>query len=199
VGTHCGWYALSIEQYDGSDQLLEMMEKVATRLMKGKSELSIARDLGIKRVEVIRYANLWREKLQNDAEATDTARDYLNQMVEHYARLINESYKILEDLNAMSFDEKVAAQKNATLKNISEYEKVRVDFLQKAGLLDGSNMGDQMAEMERKHQIIVNILKSDLCPICKPNVMAKLRAVTGKVEAHQVDEHGDIVDGEVVD
>lgn len=189
-----------IEQYDGSDLILEMMDKVATRLMRGKSELAIARDLGIKRIEVMRYRDLWREKLQSDAESTDVARDHLNKMVEHYDRLIHESYKILDDLNAMAFDEKVAAQKNTTLKNISEYEKVRVDFLQKAGLLEGASMGDLMADMERKQQIVVDILKDkdSLCPICRPTVMAKLRAVTGKTEAVQVDDN-DIVDGEVVD
>ena len=198
MGTHCGWNALSdIEQYDGSDQVLQMMDSVAKRLMQGKREGTIAKELGIKRVEVLRYRDLWRDRLQADHEATDSARDHLNQMVEHYSRLIEKSYDLLADLKALAFDEKIAAQINTTLKNISEYEKVRVDFLQKAGLLDGASMGDQMAEAERKHQIIVEIMRNDLCPVCRPVIMTKLRQVTGKVEVVQV--YDDTVDAEIVE
>lgn len=180
------WTQLSeIEQYDGSDQLHQMMDKVATRLMQGKSELAIARDLGIKRVEVIQYRDLWKQKVQSDMESTDSARDHLNKMVHHYDSLIGESYKILEDLKGMSFDEKVAAQMNTTIKNISEYEKVRVDLLQKAGLLDG-NLGDEMADMEEKQAILIDILRNDLCPACRQTVATKLQRVTNVVEAKVV-------------
>lgn len=193
------WNVLSqVAVYDDNDPILEMMDKVAVRLLKGKSELAIARDLGIKRVEVIRYAELWKEQLRN-SDTAEAARDHLNMMVKHYDRLIEKSYEVYRNLEFMSFDEKVAAQMNTTLKNISEYESRRVDALQKAGLLEGAEMGDEIAAMEQKHEIIIKILREDLCPVCKPMVMSKLKAVTGKVEAHQVEDDPNIVDGEVVE
>lgn len=188
MGTYRRWYALSeIERYDEGDHIHQMMDKVASRLMQGKSELAIARDLGIKRVEVIKYRDLWRERVQHDMESTDAAREHLNKMVVHYDRLIDKSYRILDDLDALAFDEKVAAQKNTTLKNISEYEKVRVDLLQKAGLLDG-NFGDEMAEMEEKQALLISILRDDLCPECRNTVARKLQKVTQVVEATVVHE-----------
>lgn len=188
---------MSLEKYDESDPIQQRMDEVATRILKGKTEYAIARELKITRVEVIKYRDLWRDRLQADAESTDMARDHLNQMVEHYSRLINESYKVLDDLNAMGFDEKVAAQKNTTLKNISEYEDKRVKALREAGLLDGQ-MGDQMAEMEEKQALILDILRNDLCPACQANTRIKLSRVTGKAEP-KVEYEQDIVEGEVVD
>lgn len=174
--------------YDDSDPIQEMMDEVAKRVMQGRTELSIARELGIKRVEVIKYHDLWKQRLQEDHEATDAARDHLNKMVKHYDTLIFESYRVLNNLKDMSFDEKVAAQMNTTLKNISEYEAKRVDQLQKAGLLDGAEMGDQLAEMEEKQAVLVDILRNDLCPECRTTVMRKLQKVTQIVEATVVYE-----------
>lgn len=185
-----------VELYDGSDHIQDLMDKVATRILQGKSELAIARDLGIKRTEVINYRDMWKNRMANDMSARDSARDHLNQMVEHYSRLIDKSYKVLDDLDNMSFDEKVAAQKNTTLKNISEYEAKRVDALQKAGLLDASDLGDEMAEMEEKQQILIDILRNDLCPTCRPNVMHKLKRVTGQVEEIRVEQ---VIDAEIVE
>jgi len=197
MGTHSRWHALSeVALYDESDPIQEMMDRVATRLMQGKTELAIARDLGIKRVEVIKYRDLWKESLARDNEARDSARDHLNIMVKHYDGLIERSYKVYQNLDDMAFDEKVAAQMNTTLKNISEYEGKRVDALQKAGLLDGADMGDEMAAMEEKQAILIDILRNDLCHVCRPEVMRKLKRVTGQVEEIKQD---DIVDGEVVD
>lgn len=173
--------------YDESDPIRETMEKVATRILQGKSELAIARDLGIKRIEVIKYRDLWKEQLQNDMESRDAARDHLNMMVKHFDRLIEESYDVLDSLKARIFDEKVAAQMNTTLKNISEYEDKRVKALREAGLLDGAAMGDEMAEMEEKQQILIDILRNDLCPHCRPTVMKKLQRVTQQVEAVDVE------------
>lgn len=189
---------MSLEKYDESDPIQQRMDEVATRILKGKSELAIARELGIKRVEVIRYRDLWREKMQHDAESTDMARDHLNQMVEHYNRIIDKSYKVLDELDSMSFDEKVAAQKNTTLKNISEYEDKRVKALREAGLLDGQ-MGDEMAKMEEQHALLIDILRNDLCPSCRNAIASKLSRITGKAETKSTPHVEQIVDGEIVE
>jgi len=175
----------------------ENMEQVASLRLSGKSDTAVARELNIPRKVVIELFNEYKTIIRQDAESRDLARDHLDLMVKHYDRLIEKSYEIYRNLELMQFDEKMAAQMNTTLKNIADYESRRVDTLQKAGLLEGAELGDEMARMEEKHQIIVDILRKDLCPICRPTVMSKLRAVTGKVEAHQVDP--DVVDGEVVD
>lgn len=177
-----------IEKYDDSDHILDTMDAVAKRLMAGKNELAIARELKMKRIEVIKYRDLWRERLAADMESRDAARDQLNQMVSHFDRLIEKSYSVYRSLESMSFDEKIAAQMNTTLKNIADYEDKRVKALRESGLLDGAALGDQLAKMEEKQQILIQILRDDLCPTCRIKVMTKLKRVTGQVEAVDVVE-----------
>lgn len=163
----------------------ELMEQVASLRLAGKSDTAVAREIGIQRKVAIQLFNEYKEIVKSDRESRDWARDHLDLMVKHYDRLIEKSYEVYRNLEFMSFDEKVAAQMNTTLKNISEYEHKRVDTLQKAGLLEGAELGDEMAAMEEKQQLIIDILKNDLCPVCRPTVMSKLKRITGKVEPHE--------------
>lgn len=174
-----------------------LMERVASLRLTGKNETAIGKELGVPRKIVIELFNEYKDIIRQDADSRDMAREHLDLMVKHYDRLIEKSYEVYRNLELMSFDEKIAAQMNTTLKNISEYESRRVDALQKAGLLEGAEIGDQIAEMEEKHAIIINILKEHVCSYCRPIVMSELKKVTGRVEAHQV--NNDFVDGEVVD
>jgi len=158
------------------------MERVASLLMKGTSETKVGKELGIPRKVVIELFNEYKDIIRKDTDSRDMARDHLDMMVKHYDRLIEKSYEVYRNLELLSFNEKIAAQMNTTLKNISEYEKVRVDLLQKAGLLEGAELGDELAEMEEKQQILIDILRNDLCPDCRKAVVAKLQKVTQKVE-----------------
>lgn len=176
---------MTISAYESD--AFQMMEKVADGLMMGKTEYAVAKELGIKRVEVISLHNQWKEMLAADNMASDIARDHLNKMVKHYDRLINESYKILADLKDERFTHQIAAQMNATLKNIADYEARRVDALQKAGVLEGADLGDELAAMEEKHHILIEILRNDLCPDCQKSVATKLQKVTNQVEVIRVD------------
>lgn len=196
MGTDSRWNALSKELSIVDSDRFELMEQVASLRLMGISDTAVAKRLKIKRTVAIELFNEYRNVIRADADSRDMARDHLDMMVQHYDRLIEKSYEVFRNLELMSFDEKIAAQQNTTLKNISEYESKRVDALQKAGLLEGADMGDQIAAMEEKQQILINILKNHVCPNCRPTVMAELRRVTGQTEAHQVDN--EVVDGEIV-
>lgn len=171
----------------------EIMEQVASLRLAGKSDTAVARELGIQRKVAIELFEEYKTIIRQDANSRDMARDHLDMMVKHYDRLIEKSYEVYRNLELMAFDEKIAAQMNTTLKNISEYEHKRVDTLQKAGLLEGADLGDELAEMEEKQQLLIGILKSDLCGICRPAVMSKLRRVTGQVEPHDGPIEGPVV------
>lgn len=159
------------------------IEEVAALAVEGKTEYQIARTLGIKVVEAKSRLEQWHEMLRNNRTASDTAADYLDRMVVHYDRLIQESYKLLDNLKSENFTHQIAAQINATLKNISDYEAKRLDFLQKAGMLEGADVGDQLVEMEEKQAVLINILRNDLCPECQRVVARRLQEVTNVVEA----------------
>lgn len=180
-----------LEVYDENDPIQQRIEQVAKGLMKGHSELKIARDLGIKRVEVLRYADLWRKQLAADSDSRDMARDYLNQMVQNTNTLIFKANKILDELENLEFNDKIANQQVATLKAIHEFDRTRVDLLQKAGLLEGAELGDELAEMEKKQKILIDILRNDLCPECQKTVARRLQQVTNVVEAVVVHDSHD--------
>lgn len=169
-------------------EAFEIVEKVAQLHVTGMKPLTIAKQLGMKTLEVKKAIEQWNEMLRRDSESSDMARDYLNRMVSHYDDLIEKSYRILKDLDSLVFDEKIAAQKNTTLKNISEYESRRVDFLQKAGLLDAHDLGDELAEREEREAALINILRNHLCDGCKKEVAYRLSQLTGQVESVRVDE-----------
>lgn len=159
------------------------IDEIAKYKMQGMTDAAVAKKMGLKRVQVLEGYNQWKDMLLADGMARDFARDHLNIMVKHYDRIISKSYQILDDLDDRIFDEKVAAQKNATLKNIADYEARRVDALQKAGLLDAQDMGDALAEREEREAMIIDILKNYLCDDCKKVVAHQLGQLTNKVEA----------------
>lgn len=173
-----------LEQYDAA----RMREDVAKLMLQGKSELAVARILSITRVEAKNHWQTWQQLLQNDMESTEAAKEYLNRTVKHYDRLIDESYKLLEDLKNESFSHQVASQINATLKNISEYEAKRVAMLRDAGVLDGADLGDQLAQMEDERNILLDILRNDLCEDCQATVARRIQEITKVVEVVRVDD-----------
>lgn len=158
------------------------MESVADLTMKGYTATEIAKQLDIKRKDVLTLQADYREVLSKDTEARDMARDHLNQMVKHYDRLIKKFYDLIDDIDGLSFSHQVAAQKNAAIKAIAELEAKRLDALQKAGLLESSELGDELADMEEKQELLINILRNDLCPECKAKVAYELSHISGRAE-----------------
>jgi hypothetical protein len=80
--------------------------------------------------------------------------------------------------------------KTVALKTFHDVQKGRVDTMQKAGMLSDAAMGDELAAMEEKHEILIGILKkvSAGCNRCKMEVARQLSKVTGKPEPIIVDE-----------
>jgi hypothetical protein len=193
VGTNRRRYALS-ELVIIDEQFNARRNEVADLMMTGVSEFAVARRLNMKVIEVKAYWNQWKDLLA-DSDGRDVAKDHLNRMVKHYDLLIEKSHGNLSDLHGLVYDEKVSAQVNATLKNIADFEAKRVDALQKAGLLDGADLGDELARREEREAILIGILKSDLCDICRPPIMAKIRKMQ---QGESVQPHEDIT-VEVID
>lgn len=165
----------------------EMMEKVAERMLMGENATNIAKSLKIPRKEVIALQQEYRMVLTQDNEARDLARDYLHQMVEHYTKLIKKFYDLVDEIEILDFNHQVAAQKNAALKAIAELEAKRVDALQKAGLLESAELGDEIAQWEEEKETMLSVLR-DLCPNCQSQVGSRLTALRGGIVAERPDD-----------
>lgn len=163
------------------------MEQVADLFMEGAKATDIAKTTGLQRKYVVSLIEEWRETALADQASRDLARETLTKMVSHYDKLIKQYYELIDDLQDLNFSHNVAAQINSALKNIADLEAKRVDALQKAGILDANEMGDEVARMEEKQAIIVDILRNDLCPACKAKTASKLGLLTGRVETVRAD------------
>jgi len=95
--------------------------------------------------------------------------------------LIKEAWKTLEQADAQD----ALPVKTQALKLIADIEAKRIDMLNKAGVLENSDLTDQILESERKQEILVSILKEVTanCDHCKWEVAKRLSEVTGQVEA----------------
>jgi hypothetical protein len=175
-------------------EAFERIEDVAKLFGQGvTSPHTIARRLNIKVIEVKQAIEQWHTLLREDTDSHDAARDALNVMLQRYDTLLQEANDNLAELQQMPFNEKISAQIIATLKLIGDLDKTRVDLLQKAGLLDNSELGDELAEREEREAQVLSILRNDLCENCKHVVRDKLSAIMRSPQPS-----ADVVDGEVV-
>jgi hypothetical protein len=167
---------MDIELADHFDR----MNKVVEELLKGNNPTQIATVTGFKRAEVIGYIDEWKEVVKNDSGARDRAKQAISGADQHYAMLIKEAWKTVEDADqAGQLNVKATA-----LKLIADIEGKRIGMLQEVGLLDNAELATQLAETERKQEILVKILKevTATCPKCKMEVAKRLSQITGVVE-----------------
>jgi hypothetical protein len=65
-----------------------------------------------------------------------------------------------------------------------DLEKTRIDMLQKAGLLENKELAEEMLEIERKQDILVNILRdiASEYPQIRDEIMRRLSQVSKEQE-----------------
>lgn len=172
--------ATGIELYD--EDRLQSMESIVQLHHHGHNATQIARQLNLPRKEVLHLINKYKEAGINDLETRDVAKEMLHRMIAHYDELIKKSHELLEDLGAMMLTPAIAGQMNSVLKNLADFEAKRVDVLQKAGILDAHELGDELAKMEEAKEVLLGILRNDLCDQCRPKIMRKIGEISGRAE-----------------
>ena len=156
------------------------MNKVVEELLKGNNPTQIAVVTGFKRAEVLEYIEEWKSVVHNDTSSRERAKEAISGADQHYAMLIKEAWKTVEDADQAG---QLNVKSNA-LKLISDIETKRIGMLQQVGLLDNAELATQIAETERKQDVLVKILKevTATCPKCKLEVAKRLSQITGVVE-----------------
>ena len=167
---------MEIELADHYDR----MNKVVEELLKGGTPSQMAATTGFKRAEVLEYIDEWKQVVKNDSTARERAKEAVSGADQHYAMLIKEAWKTVEDA-----DQQGQLNVKATaLKLIADIESKRIGMLQQVGLLDNAELATQLAETERKQDILIKILKevTATCSHCKLEVARRLSQITGVVE-----------------
>jgi hypothetical protein len=164
----------------------DRMNRVVEELLKGSTPTQIATTTGIQRKEVLELIDDWKDVVHNDSNIRDRAREAISGADQHYAMLIKEAWKTVEDADQSG----QLAVKSGSLKLIADIETKRIAMLQSIGVLENNEIASQIAETERKQDILVKILKetTSTCPKCKMEVAKRLSQITGVIESVPVEE-----------
>ena len=164
----------------------DKMNMVVSELLKGNSATSISAITGIQRKEVVELIDEWKSVVHNDTSTRERAKEAISGADKHYAMLIKEAWKTVEDADQSG----QLNVKSTALKLIADIESKRIGMLQEVGLLDNAEIANQIADTERKQDILVKILKevTAVCPKCKMDVAKRLSQITGIVEPIEIIE-----------
>ena len=178
---------MEIELSDHFDR----MNKVVGELLKGNNPTSIAAIAGLQRKEVIELIDEWKSVVHNDTSTRERAKEAISGADQHYAMLIKEAWKTVEDADqAGQLNVKATA-----LKLIADIEGKRISMLQEIGLLDSAEIAAQIAETEHKQEILIKILK-DIAkdyPDVRREIMKRLSQITGIIEPIEIVESKNVV------
>jgi hypothetical protein len=165
----------------------DRMNKVVEELLKGNSATQIATLTGLQRKEVVELIDEWKSVVHNDSATRDRAKEAISGADQHYAMLIKEAWKTVEDADTQG----QLSVKSGALKLIADIETKRIGMLQSVGLLENNELASQVAEAERKQEVLVKILKevTSTCPKCKMEVAKRLSQITGIVESVVIEEN----------
>ena len=159
----------------------ERINKVVDTFLKGTTNPShIAKVTGYKRTEVQEYLDEWRSVIQSDRQIQMRAREALSGADRHYSMLIEEGWDVITQASQVGD----LGKKATGIKLVSEIQQKQIDMLQKAGLIEDTEIANQIIETERKQEILVKILKEVVaeCNHCKVEVHRRLEEVTGRAE-----------------
>lgn len=165
---------------------LDEINKVATEYLKGLSPADISRELDIPRTRVMSLLDDWRQMAASNEAIHARAREALVGADQHYSTLIKKAYEVIDvaDQNAN------LNAKTTAIKLIADIEAKRLDMLHRAGLLDNKEIAEELAFMERKHEILINILKEVAAkhPEIRTEIMSRLSEASRQNEVVIIDD-----------
>lgn len=155
-------------------------QEIVLLYVKGHTVPEIVRLTGMPRVSVEQHLADFREFAAQDRAIRGRAKDIVLSVDTHYSDIIKALYRNIE-ASEFAGDPKAAM---SGLKMVADAEAKRVDLLAKAGMLADNTIGDQIAEMERKQSILVEILReiTRKYPNIGREIQGRLSEVTGKTE-----------------
>jgi hypothetical protein len=155
---------------------LDKVNKVVEEYLKGSEATQISKELDIPRQKVVTYINEWKQMASDNAAIRARAKEALVGADTHYNKLINKAYEVIDDATTTAN----LSAKTAAIKLVLDIEARRIDMLQKAGLLENKELAEEMLEIERKQDVLVNILKDIASehPQIRDEIMRRLSAVS---------------------
>lgn len=159
---------------------LDEVNRVVEKYLQGNEPTQISKELAIPRQKVVALIEEWRNLAADNAIIRARAKEALAGADAHYNKLIQKAYEVMDDATTTAN----LGAKNASIKLVMDIEKTRIDMLQKAGLLENKELAEEMLEIERKQEVLVNILKDIATehPEVRDKIMRRLSEVAKEKE-----------------
>ena len=134
---------------------LDEVNKVVTEYLKGQDPTKISKELDIPRTRVVALINEWKVMASANDAIRARAKEALAGADAHYSKLITKSYEVIDEA---SMTNNLSAKTQA-IKLVMDIEKSRIEMLQKAGLLENKELAEEMVQIERRKDVLVEILR----------------------------------------
>jgi hypothetical protein len=135
--------------------ILDEVNKVVTEYLKGQDPTKISKELDIPRTRVVSLINEWKVMASANDAIRARAKEALAGADTHYTKLITKAYEVIDE---SSMTNNLSAKTQA-IKLVMDIEKSRIEMLQKAGLLENKELAEEMVEIERRQEVLVEILR----------------------------------------
>jgi ElaB/YqjD/DUF883 family membrane-anchored ribosome-binding protein len=135
-------------------QHLDKVNKVVGEYLKGSDASKISKELAIPRQKVMEYLSEWKQVASANDAIRARAKEALAAADEHYSRLISKTYEVIDDATTNGD----LRSKAGGIKLVMDIESKRIEMLQKAGLLENKELAEEMMEIERKQDVLKQIL-----------------------------------------
>jgi hypothetical protein len=136
-------------------QHLDEVNKVVTEYLKGQDPTKISKELDIPRTRVVSLINEWKVMASANDAIRARAKEALAGADTHYSKLITRAYEVIDE---SSMTNNLSAKTQA-IKLVMDIEKSRIEMLQKAGLLENKELAEEMVQIERRQEVLVEILR----------------------------------------
>jgi hypothetical protein len=136
-------------------QHLDEVNKVVTEYLKGQDPTKISKDLDMPRTRVVALINEWKVMASANDAIRARAKEALAGADTHYSKLITKAYEVIDEA---SLNNNLGAKTQA-IKLVMDIEKSRIEMLQKAGLLENKELAEEMIEIEKRQEVLVEILR----------------------------------------
>lgn len=134
---------------------LDEVNKVVEKYLQGIDPTQISKELNMARTKVVSHIKEWQVMAADNAAIRARAKEALVAADTHYNKLIKQAYEVIDDATTTAN----LSAKTTAIKLVLDIESRRIDMLQKAGLLENKELAEEMLEIERRQEILVNILK----------------------------------------
>ena len=134
---------------------LDEVNKLVTEYLKGQDPTKISKELDIPRTRVVSLINEWKVMASANDAIRARAKEALAGADTHYSKLITRAYEVIDE---SSMTNNLSAKTQA-IKLVMDIEKSRIEMLQKAGLLENKELAEEMIQIERRQEVLVEILR----------------------------------------